>query len=73
MGFAALFEWQEDGSLRARSPLNSETWIDLRFARDETGRWMLHRSVPCAGSTTPPSSSWPTASGRWSAGAGPGR
>ena len=34
MGFATLFEWQEDGSLSSFSPLNSETYINLRFARD---------------------------------------
>ena len=49
MGFAALFEWQEDGSLLAHSPLNSETWIDLRFARDEAGRWILHEEAAMEG------------------------
>ena len=49
MGFAALFEWQEDGSLRAHSPLNSETWIALRFARDEAGRWILHEEAAMEG------------------------
>lgn len=49
MGFATLFEWQEDGSLSSFSPLNSETYINLRFARDESGRWMLHEEAAMEG------------------------
>ena len=49
MGFAALFEWQEDGSLVSKSSLNSETWIELRFARDEGGRWILHEAAAMEG------------------------
>ncbi len=49
MPFAALFEWQEDGSLYSSSPLNSETYIDLRFARDEAGRWLLHEEAAMEG------------------------
>ncbi len=49
MPFAALFEWEEDGSLHAYSPLNRETYIDLRFARDEAGRWILHEEAAMEG------------------------
>ena len=49
MPFSAVFEWQDDGSLHSRSPLNSETYIDLRFARDEKGRWMLHEEAAMEG------------------------
>ncbi len=49
MPFVALFEWEEDGSLHAFSPLNRETYIDLRFARDEAGRWMLHEEAAMEG------------------------
>lgn len=49
MGFATLFEWQEDGSLRSVSSLNSETYIDLRFARDDEGRWILHEEAAMEG------------------------
>jgi hypothetical protein len=41
MGFATLFEWQNDGSLHSRSSLNSETYIDLRFWKDDSGQWNL--------------------------------
>lgn len=49
MPFAALFEWQEDGSLYSHSPLNRDTWIDLRFARDADGRWILHQAASMEG------------------------
>ncbi len=49
MGFAAVFEWQEDGSLRSVTPLNRDTYIELRFARDETGRWILHEDAAMEG------------------------
>ncbi len=41
MGFATLFEWQPDGSLHSRSSLNGETYIDLRFSKNEEGIWIL--------------------------------
>lgn len=49
MPFSALFEWQLDGSLHSRSPLNSQTWIDLRFSRDDQGRWMLREEAAMEG------------------------
>ena len=50
MPFVLLFDRQEDGSLHARSSLNSETYIDLRFSRDEAGRWILHEEAGMEGS-----------------------
>ena len=41
MPFAVLFERDQDGSLSSRSSLNSQTYIDLRFSKDESGRWIL--------------------------------
>ena len=41
MGFAMLFEEQEDGSYRSFSAMNRETWIDLRFFEEEEDRWLL--------------------------------
>jgi hypothetical protein len=41
MDFVTLFEWEADGSLHSRSSLNRETFVDLRFWKDEAGRWML--------------------------------
>jgi hypothetical protein len=49
MGFATLFEWEEDGSLHSRSALNSETYIDLRFSRDDDGRWILREEAGMEG------------------------
>jgi hypothetical protein len=50
MGFVLLFDRQADGSLHARSSLNSETYIDLRFSRDEAGRWILREEAGMEGS-----------------------
>lgn len=47
--FAMDFQWQEDGSLRSLSHLSRETWVDLRFAADSTGTWVLHESAQLAG------------------------
>jgi len=41
MDFVTLFAWETDGSLHSRSSLNRDTYIDLRFRKDESGRWML--------------------------------
>jgi hypothetical protein len=41
MGFAMLFERQQDGSLYSRSAVNRETFIDLQFSRADDGRWLL--------------------------------
>jgi hypothetical protein len=49
MPFAALFARQDDGSLHSRSPLNSETYIDLHFEKDDTGRWILHEEAGMEG------------------------
>ncbi len=49
MPFAALFEWQDDGSLRSRSSLNRDTYIDLRFEKDDNGRWLLHEEAAMEG------------------------
>ena len=49
MPFALLFERQEDGSLYARSSLNSETYIDLQLSKDEAGRWILHEGAAMEG------------------------
>ena len=49
MPFAMLFEAEEDGSLHAFTPFNSETWIDLRFYKDEQGRWLLDESAGMEG------------------------
>ena len=48
MPFALLFDWQEDGSLRAYMPLNRETFVDLRFHRDGD-HWLLEESGGLAG------------------------
>jgi hypothetical protein len=45
MPFAMLFERQADGSLHSRSSLNSETYIDVRFSKDNAGRWILHEEA----------------------------
>jgi hypothetical protein len=50
MPFAVLFERQEDGGLHSHSALNRETFIDLRFAKDERGRWILHERAGLEGS-----------------------
>jgi len=41
MGFAMLFERQQDGSLYSRSAVNRETFIGLQFSRADDGRWLL--------------------------------
>lgn len=50
MGFVLLFDRQPDGSLHARSSLNSETYVDLRFLRDDVGRWILREEAGMEGS-----------------------
>ncbi|MCP4205104.1 MAG: hypothetical protein GY769_24610 [bacterium] len=45
MPFAVLFEWTEDGRLHSRSSLNRDTYIDLRFEKDDNGRWLLHEEA----------------------------
>jgi hypothetical protein len=50
MDFVLLFDRQPDGSLHARSSLNSETYIDLRFSRDDSGRWILREEAGMEGS-----------------------
>ncbi|MEE8367540.1 MAG: hypothetical protein V3S30_04410 [Thermoanaerobaculia bacterium] len=49
MPFALLFEWEEDGTLHAHSALNRETYIDLRFAEDDNGNWMLREEAAMEG------------------------
>lgn len=49
MGFAVLFAWTPEGDLHSRSPLNSETYIDLRFEKDDAGRWLLHEEAAMEG------------------------
>lgn len=49
MPFATLFERQEDGSLYSRSSLNSQTYIDLRFSKDDAGRWILTEETAMEG------------------------
>ena len=49
MPFAVLFERQDDGSLYSRSSLNSQTYIDLRFAKDKEGRWVLTEEAAMEG------------------------
>lgn len=45
MGFAMLFERQEDGSVFSRSAVNRETFIDLHFSRTDDGRWILKETA----------------------------
>jgi hypothetical protein len=47
--FAMDFQWQGDGSLRSLSSLSRDTWVDLRFAADSAGNWVLHESAQLAG------------------------
>ncbi len=47
--FALDFVWQDDGSLRAFTPLSRETWVELRFQKDAGGTWLLHESASLAG------------------------
>ena len=49
MGFAMAFDWEEDGSLYSHSALSKETWVDLRFHKDELGNWVLTESASLAG------------------------
>lgn len=49
ISFAMDFQWQEDGSLRSLSSLSEATWVDLRFAPDSAGNWVLHESAQLAG------------------------
>ena len=49
MPFAALFQWEEDGSLHAHSALNRETYIDMRFKKDAEGRWILTEEAAMEG------------------------
>lgn len=44
MGFAVLFERQDDGSLYSHSALNRETFVDLHFRLADDGRWMLKQT-----------------------------
>jgi hypothetical protein len=47
--FAFVFDREEDGSLHAHSAMSRETWVDLRFHRDEAGAWVLTESASLAG------------------------
>jgi hypothetical protein len=49
MGFAMDFRWDEDGSLHSHSALSKQTWVDLRFHRDESGTWLLTEAASLAG------------------------
>jgi hypothetical protein len=44
MGFAMLFDKQDDGSYLSHSAANRETFIRMRFFEDESGRWLLEES-----------------------------
>lgn len=43
--FAFVFDREPDGSLHARTALDRATWVDLRFAREADGRWVLLESA----------------------------
>ena len=49
MPFVMLFDEQDDGSLHCRTALNQETYIELRFWKDDAGRWMLTESAGLEG------------------------
>lgn len=49
MDFALVFEWQGDGSLLAFTPMNEGTFIELRFAKDASGAWLLHERAALEG------------------------
>ncbi len=49
MDFVLLFERVPGGGLHARTSLNSETYIDLRFTKDERGRWILREEASMEG------------------------
>jgi len=49
MPFALIFDRQDDGSLRAFTGFNQETWIELRFHRDGDGAWMMEEAAAMEG------------------------
>ena len=49
MAFVLLFDRQEDGSLLARTSMNRETYVELEFRRDDTGRWLLREEAGMEG------------------------
>jgi hypothetical protein len=49
MSFALDFRWEEDGTLHSHTAMSSETWVDLRFHKDEGGAWLLTESASLAG------------------------
>jgi hypothetical protein len=49
MPFTVLFDRGTQGELRAHSALNRETYIDLRFVKDDEGRWLLEEHAALEG------------------------
>ena len=49
MPFAMVFERQKNGDLFSHSALSQQTWVDLRFHKDEEGNWLLTEAAAMVG------------------------
>lgn len=49
MGFALVFDREDDGSVHGRAVHDRDTWVDLRFRRTDEGRWLLDQGASMSG------------------------